>query len=101
MLTVMCGSGGLGLTGGIADVGGLYDCLMGIYKNKADDSILEVYSDIRRKVYQEVVDPISSANLLRLLSANPDNVLESDEFLQQCKKAETDRQLALNMMQVC
>ena len=32
MLTVMCGSGGLALTGGIADIDGLYDCLMGIYE---------------------------------------------------------------------
>lgn len=82
MLTVMCSSGGLGLTGGIADIDGLYDCLMGIYENKPDDGILEVYSDIRRKVYQEVVDPISSANLLLLLPVSPDKILDSDEFLQ-------------------
>lgn len=28
--------GGLGLTGGIVDIGGLYDCLAGIYEGRAD-----------------------------------------------------------------
>jgi len=33
--------GGLGLTGGIVDVGGLSDCLVGRSKGVADESILD------------------------------------------------------------
>ncbi|KAM5354809.1 hypothetical protein ACJ41O_001455 [Fusarium nematophilum] len=91
--------GGLGLTGGIVDVGGLYECLLGIHLKKADPSILDVYNDVRRKKYQEIVDPISSANLLRMFSIHPDEVLERDEFLQMCKRAETDNKLAGQMIQ--
>ncbi|KAF4470595.1 FAD binding domain-containing [Fusarium albosuccineum] len=91
--------GGLGLTGGIVDVGGLYECLVGIYTGRADPSILDIYSDIRRKRYQEIVDPISSSNLRRMFTVHPDKVLESDEFLQMCKKAENDPSLAAQMLQ--
>ncbi|KAH7247142.1 hypothetical protein B0J15DRAFT_402068 [Fusarium solani] len=91
--------GGLGLTGGIVDVAGVYECLVGIYTNQADPSILDIYSDIRRKKYQEIVDPISSSNLRRMFSVHPDKVLETDEFLQMCKKAATDPKLASEMLQ--
>ncbi|KAH7133873.1 hypothetical protein EDB81DRAFT_659454 [Dactylonectria macrodidyma] len=91
--------GGLGLTGGIVDVGGLYECFVGIYTGRADPSILDIYSDIRRARYQEVVDPISSSNLRRMFSVHPENVLESDEFLQMCKKAENDPSLAAQMLE--
>ncbi|KAI0123382.1 hypothetical protein BJ170DRAFT_641632 [Xylariales sp. AK1849] len=91
--------GGLGLTGGIVDVGGLYDCLVGIYLQKADAGILDTYSDVRRQKYQQIVDPISSANLLRMFSVHPDKVLESDAFLQLCKRAETDPEVAKQLLQ--
>lgn len=88
------------MTGGIVDVAGVYECLVGIYTNRADPSILDIYSDIRRKKYQEIVDPISSSNLRRMFSVQPDKVLETDEFLQMCKKAATDPKLASEMLQV-
>lgn len=78
------------------DVAGVYECLVGIYTNRADSSILDIYSDIRRKKYQEIVDPISSSNLRRMFNME----LEADEFLQLCKKAANDPKLALEMLQV-
>ena len=89
--------GGLGLTGGIVDVGGLYDCLAGIYEDLADTSILEKYSEIRRQKYNEVVNPISSDNIVRLFGQDPDKALVTDEFLKMCKRAETDPQFAQEM----
>ena len=86
----MIRSGGLGLTGGIVDVGGLYDCLVGIYDGKADDSILERYSEVRREKYQTIVNPISSQNLRRLFEDDPETALETDEFFKLCQKAEID-----------
>ena len=82
--------GGLGLTGGIVDIGGLYDCLAGIYHGKADESILDKYSEMRRKRYQDVTDPISQENIRRLYSQDPDKALEKDEFLQMLKRIEND-----------
>lgn len=80
----------MGLTGGIVDVGGLYDCLIGIYEGKADSSILDLYSDIRRQKYNDIVDPISSGNIRRLFDQDPDKALETDEFLQICLKTAKD-----------
>ena len=82
-------------------MGGLHECLKGIYTGVADESILDIYSDIRRKRYQEVVDPISSDNLRRMFTVHPDEVLEKDEFLKLCKKSETDKDLQQKMANVC
>lgn len=86
--------GGNGLTGGIVDIGGLYDCLAGIYEGLADESILDKYDEIRRQKFNEVVDPVSSQNIVRLFGQDPDKALENDEFLKMLKKAETDDELA-------
>lgn len=92
--------GGLGLTGGIVDIGGLYDCLLGIHEGKAGEEILSTYSDVRRAKYLEFVDPISTANLLRLFKADPETVMETDEFFKMCKKAETDLKFSKEMQNV-
>jgi hypothetical protein len=86
--------GGMGLTGGIVDVGGLYDCLAGIYEGVADDKILDLYSQVRRQKYNDVVNPISSANIVRLFGQDPDTALQNDEFLQLCKRTEEDDEFA-------
>ncbi|KAJ9270601.1 hypothetical protein DTO212C5_3390 [Paecilomyces variotii] len=89
--------GGLGLTGGIADVGSLYDCLVGIHKGLADDSILDKYAEIRRKIYTEVIDPSSRENFYRLSKNDPEKCGQTDPLLVECQKAEKDPQLALEM----
>ncbi|KAL2435615.1 FAD-dependent monooxygenase terC [Exophiala dermatitidis] len=89
--------GGMGLTGGIVDIGGLYDCLAGIYEGLADDSILDKYSEIRMQKYNDIINPISSDNIVRLFGQDPDKALENDEFLKMCKRAETDVEFARQM----
>ena len=84
----------MGLTGGFADVGGLYDCLYGIYAGKADDSILDKYDEIRRQKYNDIIDPISSSNIRRLWDPK---VIEDDEFIKMVKRAETDKEFAAEM----
>ncbi|KAI1843762.1 hypothetical protein JX265_001056 [Neoarthrinium moseri] len=86
--------GGLGLTGGLVDVGNLYDCLVGMYENKADPSILDKYNEIRRQKYLEVIDVVSSSNIRRLFETDPERALEVDPFFQVIKKAETDKDLS-------
>ncbi|KAK4642698.1 hypothetical protein QC761_510480 [Podospora bellae-mahoneyi] len=71
--------GGMGLTGGIADVGSLYDSLCGIDNNKADDSILDKYDEVRRRIWHEVIDPISTENMQRLFQyQNADEFVDKD-----------------------
>lgn len=86
--------GGLGLTGGIADVGCLYDCLVGIYNGYVDDSILDKYSEVRRQKYIDIIDPMSSKNMARLFTQDPDKALENDEFLKFCKRVEAEPALS-------
>ncbi|KAH0421745.1 hypothetical protein CcaCcLH18_13252 [Colletotrichum camelliae] len=89
--------GGLGLTGGIVDIGGLYECLSGVFTGKADESILDIYDDIRRQRYRDIIDPVSSDNFRRMFAVSGDKVLETDEFLRLCKEAESDQEKAREM----
>ena len=84
----------MGLTGGIVDIGGLYDCLVGIYDGLADDSILDKYSEIRSQKYNEIINPISSDNIVRLFGQDADTALENDGFLKMLKRGETDLEFA-------
>lgn len=88
----------MGLTGGLVDAGNLYDCLIGIHKGLADDSILDKYSDVRRDVYHNVIDPISSGNIQRMWQ-DPETIMENDDFLQMCLKVENDPEASKAMQQ--
>ncbi|PYH38772.1 uncharacterized protein BO87DRAFT_412572 [Aspergillus neoniger CBS 115656] len=82
--------GGLGLTGGIVDVGGLLDCLAGIYSGQADEDILDIYDSVRRSKYNTIVNPTSSGNIRLLFEQNPETALQDSDLLRACKAAETD-----------
>lgn len=87
--------GGLGLTGGIVDVEGLFDCLRGVHCGKADSrTMLKRYSEVRVRKWREIINPISTANLERLCRADPSTVMESDEALQKVKESESDLELS-------
>jgi 2-polyprenyl-6-methoxyphenol hydroxylase-like FAD-dependent oxidoreductase len=51
--------GGLGLTGGIADVGSLFDAFMAMQNGRADDQILDEYSRARIAKWKDFIDPTS------------------------------------------
>jgi len=59
--------GGLGLTGGVIDADNLSDVLGAVIAGRADDSVLDFYSQERRRVFVEVTSPMST-NFKRLLS---------------------------------
>jgi hypothetical protein len=92
-LSWLC-SGGLGLTGGIADVGNLFDALVGIHENLADDSILDKYSEVRMRIWRDIIDPMSRENFRRLWDQDPEKALENDQFFRICKESETNEALA-------
>lgn len=77
----------MGLTGGIADVGSLYDSLVGIHTGRADDSILDKYDEVRRKIWHDIINPISSDNMRRLFQySGPDEAMEKDPFFKMLKQ---------------
>ncbi|KAH6614433.1 hypothetical protein B0J18DRAFT_300817 [Chaetomium sp. MPI-SDFR-AT-0129] len=90
--------GGLGITGGFVDVGGLYECLSGIWDGKADEGILEVYSEKRIEKWKTIIDPISQENFRRVSDREPGTRLERDGFLQLLKRGETDEVLLKELL---
>jgi hypothetical protein len=76
---------------GFVDIGGLYDCLAGLYDGKADESILDLYSKVRKEKWETMTNPISSENFRRMHDSDPDTRLERDEFMQLCKAVEGDK----------
>lgn len=82
------------MTGGIADVGCLFDSLMGIHKDQADESILDTYGEVRKRIWTEIIDPMSRENFRRLHDQDPNGARENDEFFQTLIKAESDPGLA-------
>lgn len=92
--------GGLGLTGGLADIDSLADALIGIHEGKADYSILDRYDEVRRDMWHSVIDPISSDNLRRLNGQDPEKALEQDPLLKKLQEAANDQKLAAQMQLV-
>ena len=91
--------GGMGLTGGFADVGSLYDCLKGINEGLLEEDILDKYSDIRIKIWKEMIDPISRGNFKRLWAQEA--IPEREQFFKMCDDASKDPELAKNFALVC
>ncbi|CZS98302.1 related to monooxygenase [Rhynchosporium graminicola] len=82
--------GGLGLTGGLVDVGGLAQCLEGIARGFAGDGVLDLYSSVRRNIWATIIDPISSENFLRVSATDPEKALTDDSFLVMVDEAGKD-----------
>ena len=90
--------GGLGITGGFVDVGGLYDCLAGIWDGKAGESILDLYSEKRMEKWKTITDPVSQANFRRVMDKDPATIYERDELFPMLKRGETDREFLTEML---
>jgi 2-polyprenyl-6-methoxyphenol hydroxylase-like FAD-dependent oxidoreductase len=89
--------GGMGLTGGLVDTGNLADCLIGIEKGLTDDTILERWDEVRREKWHNIINPVSSANIRRLNTLDPDTAVDNDDFFKLLKKAEKDPSLLKSM----
>ncbi|KAK3302923.1 uncharacterized protein B0T15DRAFT_402797 [Chaetomium strumarium] len=85
--------GGMGLTGGIADVGSLYESLVGIHTGQADDSILDKYDEVRRKIWHDIINPVSSENMSRLFKySGPDEAMEKDPFFKMVSRMQNPKE---------
>lgn len=78
MLILRC-SGALGLNGGIADVGSLHDCLDAIHEEKANDTILDIYSEVRRDKRKTIIDPMSQ-DTLRMVFSDPASIADQPAY---------------------
>ena len=63
---------------------------MGIHMGLSDDSILDKYSEVRRKIWSDVIDPASRENLRRPHEQEASTARENDEFFKLCVRAEAD-----------
>lgn len=90
--------GGQGITGGFVDIGGLYECLAGIWDGKADDSILDIYSEKRIEKWKTIIDAVSQDNFRRVSDPDSSTILERDPLLIECKKTENDKERQKEMM---
>lgn len=99
MLTVEFHRGGLGLTTGICDAGSLVDCLLGIDSGEATMDILDLYDEHRRRIFKEVTDATSTANLKRL-PQKPDGLTETDPIFKLMGAARTDPEMAQKLVEV-
>ncbi|KAF3014168.1 hypothetical protein E8E14_003269 [Neopestalotiopsis sp. 37M] len=90
--------GGQGITGGFVDVGGLYECLAGIWDGKADDKILDIYSEKRIEKWKNIIDAVSQDNFRRVSDPDSSSILERDPLLIECKKTEHDKERQKEMM---
>jgi len=59
--------GGMGLTGGLCDAGGLSDCLIGVLRKGCGDDVLDKYAEIRKKIFLEVHLPNVVADFRSLI----------------------------------
>lgn len=83
--------GGLGITGGFVDCGGLFDCLAGLWDGVADEAILDLYSEKRIHKYRTIIDPISQENFRRVSDPEPQTRFARDGFMQLLAQGETDK----------
>lgn len=65
-----------------------------MHKGLADESILDIYSEVRKRIWTETIDPMSRENFRRLHDQDPDSARETDEFFQILANAELDTELA-------
>ncbi|KAL1866736.1 hypothetical protein Daus18300_006680 [Diaporthe australafricana] len=80
--------GGLGLTGGLVDVGNLFDCFYGIHNGLAEEPILDRYDEVRRQKWHGIINPASSGNITTLWSDATQ--LQTSQLIRGCKEAEDD-----------
>lgn len=91
-------SGGMGLTGGFADVTSLYDCLIAMHNGLTDDSILDKYSEVRRRKWREIIDPISRSNFRRLWAE--EDIPQRLEFFAMLNKMVDDEEMKKKSQEV-
>jgi hypothetical protein len=48
---------------------------------RADHSILDKYDEVRRSIYWNFIDPVSTSNFMRVSTSDPETILEKDPVM--------------------
>jgi len=86
-------TGGLGLTSGLFDAYVLYPAMAAIVRGEADDRILDVYSEERRRTFLEIASPQAAENK-RFVYHQSDPVRKAAD-LERLRKMAADRDLQI------
>ncbi|KEF60622.1 uncharacterized protein A1O9_02183 [Exophiala aquamarina CBS 119918] len=90
--------GALGLNSGLLDADALSDALIMILNESKPLSVLDLYSDERRKVFQYFVDPTSTHNKLRVQFNSQETAATDDDFFRLLREGSmVDRMEATKM----
>lgn len=81
-------------------MGSLYDCLIGIHRGLASDTILDKYNEVRREIYKTIIDPSSRENFERLRVEDAESAGKNDPFFALCTQAHTDLTVARELLTV-
>lgn len=77
--------GGLGLTTGMLDAAHLGRSLRQIFREGANPSVLTTYARVRRNIFRERTDKLTTSNLLRLMSTDAADVKKREELFARLK----------------
>lgn len=81
---------GFGLMGGLYDSFALSEALTAVVHGKADDAILDRYSETRKKVFDEVTSPISTESLRLVFNSEEEDRLEKDLAILRNRKSDPE-----------
>ena len=81
-------------------MGSLFDALMGVHLGLANENILDTYSEVRRKIWTDLINPMSRENFRRLIDLDANTARETDGFFKACVEAERDEGLARELAMV-
>ncbi|EEU33363.1 uncharacterized protein NECHADRAFT_74387 [Fusarium vanettenii 77-13-4] len=74
--------GGLALTAGLLDAAHLAGSLRQVLNEGAGTEVLISYAETRQRIFRECIDPITTANLLRLMSEKPEDINKRERFFE-------------------
>jgi hypothetical protein len=69
-----------------------------VLKDKVSDTVLDKYSELRRDIFRNVIDPATQANIRRLFENDPENAHETDPFLESLRSANSGDQQRIRGM---
>jgi hypothetical protein len=68
---------------------------------RADQSILDKYDEVRRSIYKNFTDPISTSNFMRVSTSDPETILEKDPVLATFARMHDDSKFRDDFDRVC
>jgi hypothetical protein len=68
---------------------------------RADHSILDKYDEVRRSIYRNFIDPVSTSNFMRVSTSDPETILEEDPVMATFARMHDDSKIRDDFDRVC